>query len=201
LLPTVQSRRPQDPPVTSCPKANNRPGYPLRFTSITEVSTLLRGTPPLCPASVLNRLRYFLLRVSLNIGTTGSHVPHKSLIRLLAAFMPEAARAVSRSPPDCSRSRNPTPVLTSSKELSTRHQRFACAQLERIAPDPLYRAFSHLLTTTPLKRSSGERFDASVCTAAPRGLPSSPVQHSCRKVTSYQYPSAPSWRTVPGSAR
>ena len=40
---------------------------------------------------------------SLGIGVTGSHVPHKSLDRVLAAFMPDAAWAVDRYPPDCSR--------------------------------------------------------------------------------------------------
>jgi hypothetical protein len=37
------------------------------------------------------------LDVSLHIGTTGSHVPHKSLFRLRAAYMPDAARAGFRA--------------------------------------------------------------------------------------------------------
>ena len=36
---------------------------------------------------------------SLGIGATGSHVPHQSLDRGHAAFMPDAAWAVDRSPP------------------------------------------------------------------------------------------------------
>ncbi len=37
---------------------------------------------------------------SLGIGTTGSHVPYKSLDPLRAAYMPDAARAAFRSAPE-----------------------------------------------------------------------------------------------------
>ncbi len=37
---------------------------------------------------------------SLGIGTTGSHVPHKSLVELRATYMPDAARADFRTAPD-----------------------------------------------------------------------------------------------------
>ena len=40
------------------------------------------------------------LDVSLRIGTTGSHVPYKSLVQLRAAYTPDAARAVSGHPPN-----------------------------------------------------------------------------------------------------
>jgi hypothetical protein len=36
---------------------------------------------------------------SLGIGATGSHVPYKSQVELRAAYMPDAARAVSGLPP------------------------------------------------------------------------------------------------------
>lgn len=39
------------------------------------------------------------LSFSLGIGATGSRVPHESLIRSHAAFMPDVARAEIRSPP------------------------------------------------------------------------------------------------------
>jgi len=39
------------------------------------------------------------LNISLNIGATGSHVPHRSLKQVYAAFMPDAAWAVSRFSP------------------------------------------------------------------------------------------------------
>jgi hypothetical protein len=38
------------------------------------------------------------LNFSLIIGTTGSHVPHKSLNQVHATFMPDAAQAVNRFP-------------------------------------------------------------------------------------------------------
>ena len=43
------------------------------------------------------------LRGSLNIGTTGSHVPHQSLDQGHATCTPDADGAVSRSRPDWSR--------------------------------------------------------------------------------------------------
>jgi hypothetical protein len=42
------------------------------------------------------------LSFSLRIGTTGSHVPHKSLDQIRATFMPDAAQAVNRLPLDLS---------------------------------------------------------------------------------------------------
>lgn len=39
------------------------------------------------------------MRFSLRIGTTGSPVPHRSLVRVLAAFMPGASGALHRSRP------------------------------------------------------------------------------------------------------
>ncbi len=37
---------------------------------------------------------------SLSIGTTGSHVPYKSLVELRATYMPDAARADFRTAPE-----------------------------------------------------------------------------------------------------
>ena len=45
------------PPVTGCPDIRNCIGHPLRSSPITGPSPLLRGGPPLCPASVLSRSR------------------------------------------------------------------------------------------------------------------------------------------------
>jgi len=42
------------------------------------------------------------LRFSLNIGATGSHVPHKSLNQVHATLMPDAVWTVNRFPPDLS---------------------------------------------------------------------------------------------------
>jgi len=93
----------RSPPIAGCFIVSGRIGQPLRSSPITGPSSLLRVAPPLYPASVLSRLGGFPLRFSLGIGVTGSHVPHKSLDRSLAAFMPDAAWAVDRLPPDLSR--------------------------------------------------------------------------------------------------
>ena len=53
------------------------------------------------------------------VGATGSHVPHQSLSRARAAFMPDTAWAVSRSPPGSSRGNDSPPVSMSS--LRFRH--------------------------------------------------------------------------------
>ena len=82
---------------------------PLRSRPITGPSSLLRARPPLCPASVLNRSRGLRLRVSLRIGTTGSHVPCRSLQESPATFMPGAVRAINRHLPNSSRGHSPFP--------------------------------------------------------------------------------------------
>ena len=73
--------------------------HPLRSIPITGTSTLLRVGPPLCPASVLSPSWVLHLNFSLIIGTTGSHVPHKSLDQVRATFMPDAAQAVNQVSP------------------------------------------------------------------------------------------------------
>jgi hypothetical protein len=67
-----------------------------------------------------------------SIGATGSPVPHKSPDQARAAYMPDAIWAVSRLPPDLSRSPGLAPVSTPLKFVTTPHQRFAHARL----PDP-----------------------------------------------------------------
>src|SRR5215467_10857465 len=67
-------------------------------------SSLLRDNPPLFAALVLSASRDFRLRLFPYHHRTGSHVPHQSLNQVHAAFMPETIRAVSRLPPDLSRS-------------------------------------------------------------------------------------------------
>ena len=54
------------------------------------------------------------LDFSLRIGATGSHVPRKSLVQSHATFMPDAAWAAIRHPPDSSRVNDFPPVSTSS---------------------------------------------------------------------------------------
>ena len=61
----------------------------------------------------------------------GSHVPHRSLVELRAAYTPDAARSVSGHPPSLSRRKGHPAVLTSPNPLSTLQKQFACARLSR----------------------------------------------------------------------
>ncbi len=146
---------------------------PLCSSSITEPSSLLRVAPPLCSASVLSLLWGLHLSFSLNIGATGSHVPNISLDQVHATFMPDAAWAVNRSPPDLSRINDYPPVLTPS--LRFRH--FISGSLTFVSIEsyliPSSGTFSLTLTTTALYRSSSRWFEACSCKPASRGLPSS----------------------------
>ena len=102
---------------------------PLRSTSITEASSLIRVAPPLCFASVLSFSWDLHLNFSLSIKATGSHVPRKSLTQSHAIFTPEAAWAVNRSPPNLSWTQYRSPVLTSSLLFRRLIEWFACARL------------------------------------------------------------------------
>src|SRR5262245_11635916 len=106
---------------------------PLRSTGITPASTLLRGSPSLSGASVLRPRGWSRLRLFPWHRRPGSHVPYKSQIELRAAYMPDAAWAVSVHPPSSSRKMGQPPVLASSNRISTLLQRFACARLSQSA--------------------------------------------------------------------
>ena len=92
-------------------------------------SSLLRLAPPLYPALVLWRSWGFHLRLSLSIGVTGSHVLHKSLDRLHAASMPDAAPAVNRLPPVLIPRERLHRGFDIIYTLSTVHQRFTFVRL------------------------------------------------------------------------
>ncbi len=69
------------------------------------------------------------MRFSLNIGTTGSHVPHKSLNQVPATFMPGAVQAVNRFPLNLSWTQYRSSVLTSSIIFRRLIEWFAYAHL------------------------------------------------------------------------
>ena len=108
--------------------------------------------------------------------TTGSPVPYKSLCQARATFMPDAAWAVCRFPPDLSRVNDTPSVLTS----SIRFRHFISGSLTLAfltSPDAIVRAFSVTLTTPALYRRSLRWFEASSYKAASEDLPPSLVQH------------------------
>ena len=102
---------------------------PLGSLSITEISTLLRVGPPLCSASVLSRSWDRHLRLSLTIGTTASHVPHKSLDQGHAISMPDAAQTINRLSLNLSCKSPSTRSFDAIRDITTPHQWFACAHL------------------------------------------------------------------------
>ena len=155
-----------------------RPLCSIEFPRLPRLSSLVRVAPPLCLASGFSSLGVGPLDFSLHIEATGSHVPHKGLVQGHATFMPGAAQPSCRLPLDSSRV-NDSPRF--------RHRPYAFDTLPVVHPLRLpapyltrsRRAVSVTLTTPALDRSSARRFGASPCRAAPRGLPSSLVQHGC----------------------
>jgi hypothetical protein len=114
--------------------------------------------PPPCLASVLLHLWGLHLRCSLNIETTGSHVPHKNLDQVHAISMPDAAQTINRLPLDLS------------------WKWFAYAHLLDPHLIPSNETFSLTLTTLALYQRSLRRFETCSCKPVPRGLPSSFAQ-------------------------
>ena len=128
--------------------------HPLRSTGITPLHRYYRAVRP-SPAH-----RYFQLRGWSRLRffpwhrRPGSHVPYKSQIGLRAAYMPDAAWAVSVHPPSLPRKMGQPPVLASSNRLSTRHQRFACARLSQPYLPKSCSDFSATFTTIAFDDSS-----------------------------------------------
>src|SRR5258705_11038253 len=84
LPPSVELRA---PPVASWPDSSSMT-RPLRSTTITAASSLLRSSPPLSGASVLSALQLAPLGPFPWHRRPGSHVPYKSLVELRAIYMP-----------------------------------------------------------------------------------------------------------------
>ncbi|MGZ3591824.1 MAG: hypothetical protein ACXU99_14300 [Thermodesulfobacteriota bacterium] len=71
---------------------------PLRFIPITGLLRYYGSVHPCAPYRYSRPCGLLHLGFSLTIGTTGSHVPHKSLGQGHAIFMPDAAQAIGRFP-------------------------------------------------------------------------------------------------------
>jgi len=152
---------------------------PLRSTRITGLPHYYETVCPRAPHRYSTPCGFVRLGISLSlpprqgggsIGATGSHVPCKSPDQARAAYMPDAIWAVSRLPPDLSRSPALAPVSTPLEFVTTRHQRFAPARL----PDPhLTRSLPRLLPQRSprpaLNRRSLRWFEASPLQGDPGG--------------------------------
>src|SRR3984893_12683525 len=106
----------------------------------------------------------------------GSHVPYQSQIELRAAYMPDAAWAVSVHPPSSSRKMGQPPVLTSSNRISTLPQRFAGARLPQPCLSKSCSDFSATFTTIAFDDSSLRWLEISTWLTTSKDLPSSLVQ-------------------------
>ncbi len=145
-------------PVGSEPRPNNAaPSVQPHYRAF--IPTTSRSAPH-APHRYSGPCGFSRLDVSLGIGTTGSHVPYKSLLQLRAPYMPDAARAAFRQPPNRSRDIGQTLVLTSPNPLSTRHRRFAPARLSHPYLPGSCPDFPAKLTTIALNDSSLQWFEA-----------------------------------------
>src|ERR1700680_4593028 len=128
--------------------------HPLRSTGITPLQHYYGAVRP-SPAHRYFRPRgWSRLRLFPWHRRPGSHVPYKSQIELRAAYMPDAAWAVSVHPPSSSRKMGQPPVLTSSNRISTLLQRFACARLSQSCLSKSCSDFSATFTTIAFDNSS-----------------------------------------------
>ena len=118
-----------------------------------QASTLLRVDPPLCHASGSLSSWGFHLGISLNIVTTGSHVPRESLNRARATFTPVTIKAVSRSRLDRIPGQRLKPGFDDVPPLSTPLRWFTCVRLLGSYLTSSWPAFSRTLTTRTLNPS------------------------------------------------
>jgi len=116
-------------PVTGWPRALVEQRSPFGPVPLQNLQPYYGPLRPCVPHRYSGPLGFRRLDFSLGIGTTGSHVPHKSLARLRAAYMPDAARAGFRATPELIPGEDSTPGFDITYGISTRHRRFAFARL------------------------------------------------------------------------
>ena len=109
---------------------------PLRSSSITEPSSLLRAGPSQTNASVLSPRGFLPLCFSLGIDGLVPAVPHKSLCRTHAPYTPTAARPVIRLLAGLSQKTASPLVSTALDRLTTRHRRVCFRSSFRHSPAP-----------------------------------------------------------------
>ena len=84
-------------PVVLIPELNN--ATPSLQPHYRAFNTTTGCSAPVPRLGNLTLIGTSYLGFSLNIGATGSRVPHESLVKSHAAFMPDAAWAEIRTPP------------------------------------------------------------------------------------------------------
>src|SRR5215207_820789 len=164
-----------------------------------QASSLLRGGPPLCPASVRSPLAGLLLG-DLPLPADGqtdqpacrgdrfpcsTQEPEPRSRHLHAGHHLASRQAPARLVPE----QLLDPGFDVIQAVSTRHQWFASARLRDSHLTRSRRAVSATLTTPALDRRSLRWFAASPCRAATGGPPPSLVQHRSRAVFATSKPS------------
>ena len=115
---------------------------------------------------------------SLRIGTTGSHVPHRSLIHVHAAYMPDASRVLGRLAPTFIPGYHTLPSFGAVFVISTRRRSVHFRSSPWISRDAVVATpFHSTLTTKALYPSSLSSFGAHSCKPAPGGPPPSSIKH------------------------
>ena len=148
------------PPVTGWLCASAEQCGPFGPVPLQNLQPYYGPLRPCAPHRHSGPRSFSRLDLSLHIGTTGSHVPHKSLIRLRAAYMPDVARAAFRTTPELVPGDGRTPGFDITSGISTRHQRFACARLSGTHLMGFVPPFAATLTTTALNGSGLQWFYA-----------------------------------------
>jgi len=165
------------PPISGWPNNKTRWFNPFAPSPLQELQHYYELIRPCAPHRYSHSCGFLHLNFSLSIGTTGSHVPHKSLNQVRATFMPDVAQTVNRFPLSLSWRMVRPPVLTSSN--SFRHlisSSLALASLN-LTWHGHAMPFALTLTTMALNQCSSRWFEACSCKPTSRDLPSSLVQH------------------------
>ncbi len=146
---------------------------PLRSTRITRFLHYYGLLRPCVPHRYSASCGANHLKGSLGIGTTGSHVPAKSLKQRHALSTPDTTQPVNRLPLDLSQATEQDLVSMSSNFAFDASARVRLRSSHCSTRDVSYDAFSSTLTTLALNQSSLRSFKASPCQAALAGPPPS----------------------------
>ncbi len=88
------------PPVAGWLRAWAEQRGPFGPAPLQDLHPYYEPLRPCAPHRYSDPRGFSRLDPFLSIGTTGSHVPYKSLVQLRATCMPDAARAAFRKPPN-----------------------------------------------------------------------------------------------------
>ena len=152
--------------------------YPLRSTGITPLLHYYRAVRPSPRIGTFGLAVGAACAFSLSIAGQVLHVPYKSQIELRAAYMPDAAWAVSVHPPSLSRKMGQPPVLTSSNRIDTSSTVHLRSPLPIMPAGILFRLFRNV---------HHHRF---FTTAACGGLRSTPDCRPRRAILHFSYSNA-----------